>query len=738
MDMTWSEVNVSELLEADFFEFKLKLWSDNDSVVPTEITPEVYYQHLYVSPKKANDYNELLKQVTISRRSRLFFIEGFAGCGKSTLVNRIFYDITNNEKRAYDYSDFNYKLGNSRYDYNYGANTCPESNDEVNSLIREKLAVRIASYLNEDLKVYECFQYLANGSDIIKIDKGRTIYNRLVNADVIKETFHRANGVSEEEKVNMVTELMRAQLLDFKTPLLLATDFLWRLAQYIVLKEKSYLYVAYDNLDAIDYPDVLESFDDELVAFIENLNNYIDDVYPKISQRYEVYKKPTFSIFATYRKITAARVNLHKHEVQTESREKSSCIVKMDVSDYFDYCDIVNNKVSYFLKEAEKNKIIFPAERKLEMVMELNDTKIIRERYKAFWNHNFRGCANIMQEIVDSGRACVPKGIQLMKEQCDGENSTEETNVSVYIGASSVFLRIICDLFRDGNILGSRCLNLIPLNQPVEYGYTTLSRLILNFYNVKGEEQINELFLALKGIYTPTEIAEELATLLDKNDIWRRPLYYTMYALPNDGLRDALKKQAIYFESNDVSFTHYAKLQLCPCGEIYINLVATSFEFFACRCLKDSKPLYCEESLDEITQVIEKVFESVENCCKNLSTMREKIKKQRGISNEDFLNLPFHSITRSKKTQLHEERVIFSHISYLELFRQFKVMGIMDEDKKKINMTLVDAIIKYLQLYDTYIAKIDGQRVQRADILKSKADAIKEKEYWDNEIKIQS
>lgn len=736
--MTWSEVEVSGLLEADFFEFNLKLLGQNGSTSSTEITPEVYYEQLYVEPIKIDKYRNLLNKVKNSHRSNLFFIEGFAGCGKSTLVNRLFYDITKKENRRYDYTDFNYKLGNSRYDYNDGANTCPESSDEVNSLIREKLAVRIAPYFEGDTEVYKCFEYLAGGNNIFIIDKGRAIYRKLVKADVVKESRDNLYESDREGNIRTITELFREQLGSFKTSLLLATDFLLRLAQYIVFNERSYLYVAYDNLDAIDYPDVLEKFDDELVAFIDNLNTYIDIIYPIIMNKYgSCERKPAFAVFATYRKITASRVNLQRHEVKTENKDINSCIHRMDVSEYYNYCDIVNNKATFFLEEARKKHIKFPAANNLKMVVELNNAKIIRERYKAFWNHNFRGCANIMQKIVTNRKSCVPKGLELIKRNCDEEKHMEDLNVWLFTGASSIFLRIICDLFRDGDIFGSSCLNLITLNQSEEYGYTTLSRLILNFYNTQGKAQINKLFLALEGLYTPAEIVEVLAALLDKNDIWRRPLYYTAYALPNEGLKDELKNQAQYYENHDASFNRYTELQLCPCGELYINLVVTSFEFFACRCLKDSKSFYCEEDMEKNENVLNKVLEAVERCCINLSAMRMKIEQVRDISDEEFLKLPFHSITKSKKVQLHEERIIFSHISYLELFRRFKIGSITDEKKKDINKLMVDTIIGYLSLYDQYVEPIDKQRAERAKILRAKAEIIINAGYEDYKTKIQ-
>ena len=86
--------------------------------------------------------------------------------------------------------------------------------------------------------------------------------------------------------------------------------------------------------------------------------------------------------------------------------------------------------------------------------------------------------------------------------------------------------------------------------------------------------------------------------------------------------------------------------------------------------------------------------------------------------------------------QLHEERIIFSHISYLELFRQFKINSITDREKKDINKLIVDAIIRYLDLYDEYVEPVDTQRAERAKILREKAELIKNSGYEDDKTKI--
>lgn len=167
-------------------------------------------------------------------------------------------------------------------------------------------------------------------------------------------------------------------------------------------------------------------------------------------------------------------------------------------------------------------------------------------------------------------------------------------------------------------------------------------------------------------------------------------------------------------------------------------MVVTSFEFFACRCLPDSKPIYCEDDYDKISNMVKTVLKLVENCCKKLETFRELFQEKQNISIEKLLNLPFHATTKNGNTQLYEERIIFSHISYLELFRRSKIEGEMDKGKIQINKLIVDTIIAYLNLYNTYIAKIDSQRKEVAKTLTDRAEEIKQKNYEDNEIKIQN
>ena len=54
-----------------------------------------------------------------------------------------------------------------------------------------------------------------------------------------------------------------------------------------------------------------------------------------------------------------------------------------------------------------------------------------------------------------------------------------------------------------------------------------------------------------------------------------------------------------------------------------IELIITSFEFFACRCMPDSNPIYCETDFFKVKAIIENVLLAVEGCCNQLEQFRD-------------------------------------------------------------------------------------------------------------------
>lgn len=751
-NITWSELTIRDILRADFFENTIAIYKDRDDLSPLTITAETYYDPdngLYVPPQNTIHYTEIKNILETTIESKLIFIEGFAGCGKSTLINKIFYDICRANKADFSYEKYNYMLSKDRYNFNNGANTCLKSSNEINSLIINQLIDRITSLLKlytseEFLKIFNRFKYLVNSNYFIsRFDKDRVIVKCLVLAPSIEERINdiRNNQYSEDKFKNTISH----QISGFDLNLLLSTDFAWRLAQYLAMKDKTILYVCYDNLDAIDNLTVLQNFHQSIVVFITRVNKYFKEAYNDFKSLYEI-SYPQFYMIVTYRKITATRVSNQNtvREVINEEAGDPSHICQFDISTDYNYSNIVSAKVKYFAKLAKKNNVNLKITSDMRLLNKLNSLQIIRADYQAFWNHNFRGCADVMDDITTNQASAIKVIDKLITQQEDYKNDITHTNTQIYTGASSIFLRTIYNLFNDGHILNEQCLNLIPITQRGVYidehnrkHYTSLSRLILRFYYERGRCKINQLFKTFDGLYEPEQVAVALYLLLEKNNVWRRLLYYTDNALSNDNLRAKLIEQAIKYKTDDY-YDDYTELSICPCGERYIGTISSSFEFYACRCDPNSKSLFDTNENVDIENTINMVLSAVKNCCERLQEFRELFMTHHKKTDiKFFLKQPFNTHTHSNRRQLYEERVIFNHIAFLEEYRHYAIKKQKNqEDKVNINKIIVDSINNYIKLYDTYISTCDSQRNEIANDLREQAGIIVNLEYHDFTTKI--
>ena len=98
-------------------------------------------------------------------------------------------------------------------------------------------------------------------------------------------------------------------------------------------------------------------------------------------------------------------------------------------------------------------------------------------------------------------------------------------------------------------------------------------------------------------------------------------------------------------------------------------------------------------------------------------------------SNKEYLNCYFHSKTRAGNLQLHIERVIFSHIGYLNDYRMFLINYSPKHihDREGFNDLLLTYIDKYLSLYENKIIFISSSRQDVAIKMREKLDIATKK-----------
>lgn len=163
----------------------------------------------------------------------------------------------------------------------------------------------------------------------------------------------------------------------------------------------------------------------------------------------------------------------------------------------------------------------------------------------------------------------------------------------------------------------------------------------------------------------------------------------------------------------------YAKLEITCAGRMYLNTMSTNYEFFASRLFGDNyRPLFSKDNLTlekgkyKFIYQIEGVINAVDGCCSRMGQADKEICEKKAWSVQDLYKskLTFENYQRDLSTtsksesvrQFHTERIIFSHLGYINIYRQYVLQKCVKDDEDKaieLNKILTQYIRKYLVLY---------------------------------------
>lgn len=724
----WAKVTLEDLLRVDSFGQQIEihypianvnrpLIQDNREFF-TQIYSEILDNEIEIYDGDKADRRKikvdtwLENEISTTDNSLVVFIEGYAGCGKTTFVQY----LLSHQLKTYEY-DYNY------YNYDIGAYYDNRNAHRIAAAIRESFTQQLMECLQIDnqFSIVNRFTELASQYHIRYLDTNMKIYNEFVNTTAFKEAVSCLRKDNRDE--DSFRRVMYALLKDFNCEEILSLDYVLRLAKYIEAHthDNNLLYVCYDNMDSIENFDDLNKFDNTLVALRKNIDEYID----KSIDNYNSMPIPRFIIMATYRKITAAKVELAFYSERVDDyAEYNQYIQYVDASHTYSYYSIIGKRKDYFSNYIERRKL----DRKdlldkLSVANELTRMEFVRNRYAGLWNNNYRTCSTILHKIFMSyphqARIC----IDFVEKRIDGYDE----NGVAYFGASAIFLSLVCKIFNTGGLWGEGHLKLIPLSIDKENKtiseLTSLSRLILTYISNSADcngkrKPVSTLriFEEFGDIFSPDDICEALANMLarDKTDTWRRPIYYHRNAISdNESIESALKKQwNIYASEKSVMMPTYTELLICDCGSSYIERVMSEFEFFSNRLSNDNDSLYLLRDISDVEKILQNVHKAVEICCKDMTKFCHVYMEKKGLKNsEEYVELPIHPKTRSGKPQLHTERIIFSHIAYLDHCRRYHLsQAKVLNEKKEVHKVFVKYILEYLRLYSEYIEPISTGR----------------------------
>lgn len=738
------EVKVKHLLKADPFGQAITVYNkeNNDKANNLVDDTDDFFAHIYKDASGTLNINNIKQNLTIDKwledndnfsnslNCLLFFIEGYAGCGKSTLVQHILYKVLDNPN--YEYSYYNYDIG-----------SYPDDNTDIYNMnvIKSSILIRLVNQIiailttREGYNIFNKFLYLMEDEDSLKmLDGTLQIKRKFGTTQAFTSSVDSILNCNYDKKsrISDLKTSMEMQLENLTTYQLLCIDYLWRLAQYLVdaRSYRKYMYVCYDNLDSIMNYDVLCDFKDQLVMFRDNLNTYISTLNRNIRNSLipygdDIKRIRPFIIFTTYRKITAIRSNNRKNtEMLDDMTANSPYIQIIDVSKQYDFTQMAEKRITHFSNKLVSTNICGSRANNLvhqmKTVDDLKKMNFVRSTYAGLWNNNLRSCSNVLSDLIDYNDAEINKCKDLCLKNVDGHIPDRYC----YFGASSLFLHAICKLLKEMYIFDSNHLDLINIKEDTLKRQTSLSRLIITYLDTKNISiSITELFDAFDRIFEPQYICKILGQLMTRveGEIWRRPIYYSKNALDNEiDIQNKLYKQ---YENHQAGKEYkYVEFKICDCGSTYINAIVPHFEFYSVRINEKHQNLYCVEELDKLKTILKDVYEKIEICCNKQIEFAEDYIKKYNIDKTKYLSLPFHPRTRLGNPQLHIERVIFSHIAYLNKYRMFLISKKEPKKYDEFNENLLSTISKYLKLYNRYVLKISDERIEIAKKMQSKID----------------
>lgn len=748
--INWNEeATIADLLNSDAFEKKLTTTFDGSNIEVDVIDRRQFFSDLYApvisgrlfrtnrQERKQIEYDKWIVQLKQVHNSELYFIEGYAGCGKSTFVQRVLCEVL--EDTNYDYSYYNYNIG--AYIGNKQARLI---SDAIILCCLRQIAIAIQQKQNS---IVDKFLELLCGPKIGYFDSGG-ILNAVFSGEMfLKSHAELKSGIID---VDGFINKFRYAFKDVGLYQIVAMDYLFRIANYICggydKTKKSTICICYDNLDAIENFHMLRNFDDALVSILSNLDSYLYDSQGLFRDKH--IPTPRFVTFVTYRKITVAKVELHKHnELLNDIISSNQFIFFLDASELFDFKDIVLKKFEFYqrffdYRHISASKIL----NELKLCVDLFKMDFMNHNYSGLWNNNFRSCAEFIHLLFLFYKDEVVEIIKLQKKS-DGRDRGH-----LVYGASAAFLNIICKLFAKIGLWNDDHLALVNMGKNVDdcsfNELTSLSRLILTYISNTYDLELRsvstlELFEYFSPLYSGKELCSCLFNMLYRSDpaVWRRPLFYWKNAISDDELiYKNIEKQWMFFNNGNGNGQKFTELMISTCGKAYLNSVSTQFEFFSVRSDINNDSLYLMKDIDLICKIIREVYENVMRCCEKMKKFNNIFMEKKHMNYSDYCSEYIHPRTFSGNPQQHMERVIFAHILYINRRRMDLLFELTQEadipKKDNANTRLLTLIMDYLVLYKDFILITDERRARVAKQLIDKVSNSLTSE--DEEIKYQS
>lgn len=654
--------------------------------------PELFEETLYYESDNSRIYKEHICDILKNPNGKnTFFLVGYQGCGKTTFIHSVINKFRKEVEAKEIVIDCD-KKGKDKHQIQ--KTLCKLLKKTV---INDSSFSEFVDFYNANMNVIDEF-----------------------NDDVFDDFFDLINDINKKGNISRKSEEFKKLSFLINSRLNIKEAFylliLWNIAidyhNSDNANRKLMLFV--DNLDCIDeYQELVE-----FVSCIDSLTVDMSEVFERFILCDDGNVHDSFvskiKIFIAMRETTKA--NLPSSHFSDAFR---SIYTNKDLTECYDKGEIIKNRIEK-LFEYDKNGLLKSGQKEqLQLVLNIiNDIYTENVIYPLF-NNNYRSAVEMLIKIVISHTHTMRIYTRLM----------DLDQPQYKHGARGILFKFIFDEFNKSDGNEESCFKRIGVLDLLNRKNNSVSicRLILSYLSNYTETKcdsgrnsisLREIMNDFQGVFNADKVGKILCEMFALRDtVWSHLVSFNQIEYKNS--EQQIESYINFSTLNpDKTMLHYS----CA-GKIYIEYVATHFEFFTVRVYKENRDaLFCDSNLlkdpnthnFKCVDIVNKIYEEVAKCCTSLKAFNNQLCKKNNYLDPYVtpdLYKDSHYICNFKRKeydgrerrfkQFHEERIILTHINYIDCYRSY-VLNCCDkvsyEEKIEINKEITKGIEKYVNL----------------------------------------
>ena len=636
-----------------------------------------FYKHLYVYSDTGASIVDEISDILMTNRRKSIFILGNKGCGKTTFLYSLRKSLL--KKPGFrclpiDFAELAPSVTIDRAKAKIG--------QFIYAMLREAVQNNRIDMLNSFISRY--FRY-EDSFDIAwdqnnLLDEFYTAFRSSLNNNVEDLSYqikHKIRPIIN--KLEIFQQFLLLVLLDMENQSFCST---------------LHTAIALDNLDGmVDIADIA-SLIDNFFKFDTNIGSLLKAITG--SSRYTY----NYTFIFVMRETTKSNISSHSLDaMRVTSRE-------YDLTSIYSKKEIITKRLQVYCKAA-----VSPANTSLaDSMLAVVSDSYIHQTIFPFYNNDYRVST---MKLIDICKM-YPQMIDQYKALIAGDEDSK------FGGRGIIYRLILSDLQKKGYF--SR---LMIVDFAARENATSLPRLLLTYLSnttsvsCLGDDDyvpLSRLFDAF-NMLNQDDIVECLWAMFDliKTNDWNHLVTFARSKrATKERLYDEIKiyKASRFRRASD----EYSCFRITCAGEIYLSNICTHYEFFSCRALGENYlPLFCKENLQKANgkytfeDIIDAVYQQAFECCKALN---ESFESPNGLCCEARTPFNYRS---DRIVQFHSERIVFSHIGYLDAYRCYVLKQFGDVsgegiDIEVISKRILHTIKQYCNLISGSVAKCAATR----------------------------